>query len=76
MVTKHISSIYIYKSLLINVSVSLIVSGVLPHMALLGYSFCLLYFYVILLLNFPVHNQMNRYLEHSYAPYYHPVLLE
>ena len=32
MVTKHISSIYIYKLLLINVSVSLIVSGVLLHM--------------------------------------------
>ena len=31
-VTKHMYSIYIYKSLLINVSVSLIVSEVLPHM--------------------------------------------
>ena len=31
-VTKHMYSIYIYKSLLINVSISLIVSGVLPHM--------------------------------------------
>ena len=32
MVTKHISFIYIYKLLLINVSVSLIVSEVLLHM--------------------------------------------
>ena len=32
MVIKCIYSIYMYKLLLINVSVSLIVSGVLPHM--------------------------------------------
>ena len=31
MVTKHMYSIYIYKSLLVNVSVSLIVSEVVPH---------------------------------------------
>ena len=32
MVNKHIYSIHMYISLLINVSVSLIVSEVLPHM--------------------------------------------
>ena len=32
MVTKHMYSTYIYNSLLVNVSVSLIVSEVLPHM--------------------------------------------
>ena len=32
MVTKHMYSIYIYNSLLVNASVSLIVGEVLPHM--------------------------------------------
>ena len=36
MVTKCMYCIYIYKSLLVNVSVSLIVSEVLPQMTLFG----------------------------------------